>query len=61
MTKENIHTALVDFEHWRKMTNIERMRFARVMKGKQYGRDALELACAFWIHGYRTGSNADCR
>jgi len=57
MNKAEIHALLVDTVSWRKATNIERMKFARIMRGKQYGFDALEIAFAFWIHGYRTGGN----
>lgn len=57
MTKEHINTILGDFEHWRLMSNRERMGFARAMRGLQYDRDALEIACAFWVHGYRMGTN----
>lgn len=55
MTKAQIDGVLEDFDHWRRMTNIERMKFARTMRGRIYGRSALEIACAWWVHGYRTG------
>lgn len=57
MKRHRIDALLSNTLHWREATELEKRLFCRSMYGRDYGWDALEIAFAWWINGYRTGRN----